>query len=126
MDKSKTISTLQCAKGHLTIPSTYDIIAFNKARRDPENEKMPKCSKDGCDCLAKKYGVSELQADGSLKGFQEITDSTPKPKAMTYEKGVSCTKQGKEHQWVDKGGYFKCPACGSSKTKRAPAPKKVK
>lgn len=36
----------------------------------------------------------------------------------SYIKGKSCRAQGRKCDWQDKGNYFKCPYCGSSKTKR--------
>ena len=33
-----------------------------------------------------------------------------------YKKGMSCVKQGKEHNYINKGTYLKCTVCGSSKT----------
>lgn len=71
--------------------------------------------------LKAQLGVAELQDDKTLKNFKPNKSSLPKkPKGTPYVKGISCVKQGKEHKWADKGNYFKCPVCGSSKTKVKP------
>lgn len=77
--------------------------------------------------LKAQLGVAELQDDKTLKNFKPNKSSLPKkPKGTPYVKGVSCVKQGKEHNWTDKGNYFKCPVCGSSKTKVKSKPKAAK
>lgn len=61
-------------------------------------------------------GTAELNG-GFLSNFQPLKSSIPKPETVQYEKGVSCLKRGLKHEWTDKGNYFKCMLCGSSKTK---------
>ena len=58
-------------------------------------------------------------AEAAITGAPAAPVSTEpaKPK-LSYQKGASCGR-GK-HNWTDHGGYYKCPTCNSTKTKRAP------
>ena len=110
----KRIETAAAKRLTKTQVARINTEADRQAKRDREAAATPKMRK-AYEAVAKKVAeYDERRANQKPRGHRR--SGVP---GATYKAGSSCTKQGKEHQFEDRGGYFKCTVCGSSKTKRA-------
>jgi hypothetical protein len=77
---------------------------------------------------AKKYSWRKERVDSMeqmVKALEPMREYKPPPPAgVKYKRGISCPKQGREHNYVlsPSGTYEKCTVCGSCRSLRKDKP----
>src|SRR5690348_7045912 len=54
----------------------------------------------------------------STRPKARVISKKTRQKFHAYDMNKNCRDFGKEHKYIDRGTYFKCTRCGSSRTKR--------